>query len=330
MFRLTYDDKYQLYSDLVRGNADRLFIETDERPELGSSIMMEIRVGKSPLPIPVDAVVVGRRSASKRFPDGMYVQIAASSLEKCRRFLGLEQVGTSFARARRTARTHCELSMQFTSPRGEGLVRNLSTGGAFISTTAKIKPGERVELRLPVSDPPLELRADAQWVAPNGDAVGVRFVDVTEKQFERIEEFVSRSKLRQHEGIEREPKPILVADDEPAIVDVLRQGLTRHGFEVFEASTGTDTLEMVRQLQPRAVILDILLPGMDGVDVCKTMRGDAELTDIPVIFLSALPEETLHDFADESGATDYLTKPVRMTDLLNMIGQYLAEPGSSE
>jgi DNA-binding response OmpR family regulator len=64
---------------------------------------------------------------------------------------------------------------------------------------------------------------------------------------------------------------------------------------------------------------------MDGVDICKTMRADVELADIPVIFASALDQARLHLVADESGATDYLSKPLTLGDLLNVVGRYLKQ-----
>ena len=76
---------------------------------------------------------------------------------------------------------------------------------------------------------------------------------------------------------------------------------------------------------PALVLLDILMPRIDGADVCKAMRADAEMADIPVIFVSALEIETLHRVADESGASDYLVKPVALSDLFNLVGRYLKE-----
>jgi CheY-like chemotaxis protein len=72
-------------------------------------------------------------------------------------------------------------------------------------------------------------------------------------------------------------------------------------------------------------VLDILMPGIDGLDICKMMRADVEMAEIPVIFLSALDEDRLHQIADEAGATDYLCKPVSLADLLNLIGSYLKD-----
>jgi DNA-binding response OmpR family regulator len=62
---------------------------------------------------------------------------------------------------------------------------------------------------------------------------------------------------------------------------------------------------------------------LDGVDICKTMRADAEMLDIPVIFVSALNERQLHAVADDAGATDYLQKPVNLSELINLVGHYL-------
>jgi DNA-binding response OmpR family regulator len=116
---------------------------------------------------------------------------------------------------------------------------------------------------------------------------------------------------------------ILVADDEPNVLEFLTKALNKHGYDVRKASRGEEALDLVRQLRPELVIMDILMPGIDGVDICQMMRADVEMADIPVVFLSALESQRLHEVADEAGATDYLCKPVNLADLLNMVGRYL-------
>ena len=99
---------------------------------------------------------------------------------------------------------------------------------------------------------------------------------------------------------------ILVVDDEVQIVRVLRGYLEKAGFAVLTANDGREGLRLARQERPDLVILDLMLPGMDGLDVCRALRKDAEL---PIIMLTARVEETDRLIGLELGADDYVTKP---------------------
>ncbi len=102
-------------------------------------------------------------------------------------------------------------------------------------------------------------------------------------------------------------QPILVVDDEPAIADVLSLYLTRAGFAVRTASSGTEAWEVIRSWRPAAVVLDVGLPGMDGVEVCRRMRAAGDWT--PVLFCTARDDEVDRILGLEMGADDYITKP---------------------
>jgi len=99
---------------------------------------------------------------------------------------------------------------------------------------------------------------------------------------------------------------ILVVDDEAEIVKLVRAYLERAGFAVVIASEGRQALAVFRHERPNLVILDLNLPGMDGLDVCRAMRKD---TDIPIIMLTARLEETDRLIGLELGADDYIVKP---------------------
>ena len=121
---------------------------------------------------------------------------------------------------------------------------------------------------------------------------------------------------------------IIIVDDDPLVGGLTLELLTDAGYAARLIQDSLKAQEIIKAEKPALVILDILMPGLDGVDVCKTMRSDVELADIPVVFVSSLALERLHAVADEAGATDYLPKPVALNDLLNVVGEYLqqAEP----
>lgn len=108
-------------------------------------------------------------------------------------------------------------------------------------------------------------------------------------------------------------KCILVVDDEPAIQDLIRQNLELRAFKVLIAATGLDALAQFDQSNVVLVVLDIMLPGMNGIEVCKRLR---QLSTVPIIMLTALGEEADIIAALEQGADDYLIKPFSIGELV--------------
>jgi two-component system response regulator MprA len=106
---------------------------------------------------------------------------------------------------------------------------------------------------------------------------------------------------------------ILVIEDEPDIADFIRRGLGLKGYEVTVAPTGEQALDSARELSPDLVILDLMLPGMDGVQVCRLLRKES---DLPIIMLTA--RDSVADKVDglDAGADDYITKPFVFDELL--------------
>jgi two-component system alkaline phosphatase synthesis response regulator PhoP len=106
---------------------------------------------------------------------------------------------------------------------------------------------------------------------------------------------------------------ILVVDDEARIVKLVRDYLTRAGFDVLDAQDGDTALTMARVERPDLIILDLMLPGVDGLDVCRRLRQES---DVPIIMLTARVEEADRIVGLELGADDYVTKPFSPGELV--------------
>jgi DNA-binding response OmpR family regulator len=119
-------------------------------------------------------------------------------------------------------------------------------------------------------------------------------------------------------SVEPEPKlaTILVVDDEPSLRDALSYTLRKEGYRVEVAATGNEAIQAVRRLQPQAVVLDVMLPGIDGLQVCRTLRSEST---VPILLLSAKGEAIDRVVGLEVGADDYLAKPFAMRELLARI-----------
>jgi two-component system phosphate regulon response regulator PhoB len=108
---------------------------------------------------------------------------------------------------------------------------------------------------------------------------------------------------------------ILAVDDEPDLLELVRMGLDTAGYEVETAETGARALERLRASPPDLLLLDLMLPDLSGIELCKRIRSDARLGDLPVIMLTAKGEEVDRVVGFELGADDYVTKPFSPREL---------------
>lgn len=111
-------------------------------------------------------------------------------------------------------------------------------------------------------------------------------------------------------------RTILVVDDEPGIVEIARDYLDRAGFRVVTAGDGTTALRLARAERPSLLVLDLMLPGMDGLDVTRALRQDPATRKLPIIMLTARVDEADRLIGLELGADDYITKPFSPRELV--------------
>ncbi len=121
-----------------------------------------------------------------------------------------------------------------------------------------------------------------------------------------------------------EGQRILVVDDEPHILRSLAQYLEMEDFDVETATSGFEALEKVETYQPTLVVLDVMMPGMDGFEVLDKIRKGEDTADIPVIMLTAKDQSSDVMKGYEKGATSYLVKPFNLDELVDTINQVFA------
>ena len=109
---------------------------------------------------------------------------------------------------------------------------------------------------------------------------------------------------------------ILVVDDDPRLREVVRYALTRAGFAVREACDGVEALRAFREREPDLIVLDVLMPELDGIEVCRRVRAESQ---VPVVFLSSRGEEVDRVLGLELGGDDYLTKPFSTRELVSRV-----------
>jgi len=322
---LSFPDKYRLWNSLIQGSTDRIFVASEETAQLGATVPIEVRVPEFSLPIVVQAQVVGRRTRSRRFAAGIYVRIPELELDKCRRFLALRKPGEAEQQARRAPRADREIRVRFLDPASEVecYTRNLSNHGMAVTAPSPLVPGQPVEIEVQLADGTVTINAAVVWISGSGELAGLEFSDLDPAVRARLEPLTADSSPDATAEGNTERGNILIADDDADILNVLTTMLSRSGYTVHQAVDGDAAIEAIRKHRPMLVVMDVLLPGLDGAHVCRAMRADAEMAEMPIVLVSALDEERLHAVADESGASDFMSKPLNLSELIDLVGYYL-------
>ena len=111
--------------------------------------------------------------------------------------------------------------------------------------------------------------------------------------------------------MEKSSIKILLVDDEPDIIEILTYNLNKEGYQVFSASNGKEALVQASKIIPHLIILDVMMPVMDGIEACENLRKDRRFEDTIIMFLSARSEDYSHVAAFDVGADDYVNKPIK-------------------
>jgi len=119
---------------------------------------------------------------------------------------------------------------------------------------------------------------------------------------------------------------ILLVDDDPNLRDMLRAMLEMGGFAVIEAEDGLDALEKLEEITPDVLVLDVMMPNLDGVSLCKQLRNDAEFVSLPIIMLSGKTQHRAVEEGMAAGANLYLCKPITVDELIRSVRELLPAP----
>ena len=120
---------------------------------------------------------------------------------------------------------------------------------------------------------------------------------------------------------------ILLVDDEPDILEFLSYNLKKEGFLVETANNGRDALKMAASFKPHLIVLDVMMPQMDGMETCEKLRSDAQFSDVLIAFLTARGEDYSQIAGFEAGADDYISKPIKPKVFISRIKALLKRSG---
>ena len=120
-------------------------------------------------------------------------------------------------------------------------------------------------------------------------------------------------------------KKVLIVDDEVDLVETVRFPLEMEGYHVLVSYNGEDSLNQARKENPDLILLDLMLPKLDGYKVCRLLKFDDRYKHIPILMLTAKTQEKDKALGIETGANEYITKPFEMDDLLKKVKAYLSK-----
>lgn len=118
---------------------------------------------------------------------------------------------------------------------------------------------------------------------------------------------------------------VLVVDDEPEILELLQYNFNKKGLEVAIARNGQEGLEMIEQDPPQIIVLDIMMPVMNGIEMCRQLRQHEQFRNIPILFLSATNDDMLILSAMSAGGNHFVSKPIRLNLLFELVSNLYDE-----
>lgn len=122
-----------------------------------------------------------------------------------------------------------------------------------------------------------------------------------------------------------QPPLLVIIDDDEDILDLLSYNFTREGFEVAAFDRAMPALEFLHGRRPVAILCDWMMPGMDGLELCRQVKGNVSLADIPFVMVTCKGEKTAQRMAMAEGVTDFIVKPVRVQDLVARVRSLLQD-----
>ncbi len=323
MLKLSYAARARLWADVIYDGAGHVFVPTEQVLTVGSRTPLELFAPDLTGPLVVDAEVVALRASEGPNPAGAYLVLDEAAIARCLEAIGTER-DAARVMGRAELRADCALPVSVLQPTAmEAVARSLSSHGLTLQAPQPLAERVEVQLRLTLPDQQqLDLGAEVVWARRELNLSGLKFRALDATAAARLLGAVRA--LQPVVAAEVEPLLVLVADDDPSILEFATRVVAKAGFRVVRAERGDDALELARRERPALCLLDVLMPGLDGLEVCRAIRADAVLAKTPLVLLSALGEGPLATAARSVGADAWLTKPMRLDALRAVMASLLS------
>jgi CheY-like chemotaxis protein/Tfp pilus assembly protein PilZ len=330
--KLKYLARSRLWADVVLPKGDRVFVPTTEPLAPGAPVAVDVEAPELTEALTITGTVQALRPFDGQSPAGVYVQVSPESVEKCRGLVGATRAESARTAGRAETRADCELAARILTgdAKREAVVKSLSLHGLTVKSTTALAKDSAVSLAVTLPDrSEVLLGAQVMWTRDDLTLSGLHLTLLdadTERRLQAAVDALLVLKTERdapaHAGL------VVVADDDPSILDFTSRVVTKAGHRVARADRGDLALELIRKEKPNLVFLDVLMPGLDGLEVCRAVRADAALADLPVVLLSAMGEQRLAEAAESVGATAWLTKPMRIDAMRALLDAYVGRSAS--
>ena len=322
--RLHFLARARVWSEVVVSGGDRVFVPTTEVLMPGAQVSVEIDAPEFEEDVQVNATVQQVRPLGVGQAAGVFVKLDAASLEKLRALVA-EHDDAARVSGRAEPRADCDLPAKVLRPlvMTGCTLKSLSAHGVTLKTPQPLDKDLQVEISVQLPDgTEAALAAAVLWTRPDLSIAGLKLLNVDGTMEKRLL-YAIETLLGQRTQGPSLARVVLVADDDPSILDFTSRVVTKAGHRVIRAERGDVALELIRKERPDLVFLDVLMPGLDGLEVCKAIRADAALARTPVILLSAMGEDRLIAAAKNAKADGCLTKPMRLDAMRALLAEKL-------
>jgi len=322
--KVQFHTRSRIWADVVKREGERLFVPTTSTHAPGDIVSLELTSPDLPQPLEVTATVVSVQALSGTNAAGVYVTLDAAAVNACRTALGMERSDARL-QGRSNNRVDCHLPTRLTRPKVvDGCAtKTLSEQGLTLLAPVPLAVGDAVEMvvKLP-GDRELLVGAVVRWVRAELQLSGAEFTGLDLDKRKMLVAALEALTVDRAAASSTTVRTVLVADDDPSIRDFVSRVVRKAGHRVVAAERGDQALAMARQERPSLVFLDVLMPGLDGLEVCRALRGDAVLGRVPVVLMSAMGEERLAETCRDAKANDYLVKPMRLETVRAALSKY--------
>lgn len=321
--RLTirFATRSKLWADVVHALGERLFIETALELSPEAKVEVEVFAPALDLPLLLEGTVVQLQPGGGPVKPGVVVRLAETSVARCREALNAPRNDAVRTVGRSEPRLEGQLPARVTFPdRVPGCtVRGLSTNGLTLKASKPYPPGAVVELMVTAGGAELKVAGTVSWSRPELGLCGIQLRGAGAGTVEQLVKALTGSVPVAVPRV----ATVVVADDDPEIIELVTKVVKSDGHRVSSASRGDLALELIRREQPALAFLDILMPGLDGLEVCRALRADAGLSKVSVVLLSAMNEQRLEEVGKAVGADGWLTKPMRIAAVRSVMEKHL-------
>ncbi len=311
-------DKVRLYDRVLKHEKNRIFVPTDEELRAGADVEIQILVGDDPVAVRSRGKVAAfrtRRGAGRLGTPGVWVQLAEAEAESLRRAVDIEKDDAD----RTTVRLHRRMRISLRVFVEKPITRTLRTvgispGGVCLASLLPTPMGQTLLMNIEFGSNTIPCYGKIVWRREDLGQTGVEFRFQNQAARAKLVEEVHRLAEAETTVIYAKPT-ILVVDDDIATLKALEHILSVRGYGTMMAASGLEALSRARDGCPALILLDVLMPGMNGLEVCRVLKRDAETSRVPVILISALAADELGLLLEESGALAALPKPCRIQTL---------------